>query len=373
MSDIVEDFVYDSREHLSTAQIQLLDLEKDPGSLSKLNALMGTLHTIKGNSGFVNLRHLYDLLHTAESLLQTVRETGRDCPRPAVDCLFQVLDTAEAIMGRLENDEDDEVDWMPSLMEALSEVSRSLEAGGDGSPAPQPQAARPEPPARPAPESPPVRATAQSVPPASPEPPSARSGSATASAGAAVSVGTISSGAVASAGAATSGTTVYAGVSSAGAPSAGAPSAGTPSAGAPSAGTLSADAAASVGSSSVGAAPAAYSAVASVFDTATAVQLLNLTNGKMGEEGAGYLQGSRELLKNGAEGIILDMRELTSLTVPEARILRELGTCWGGRLAILASRERQPDLCRVFDVMGTQAFKGPFPAERDARDALKSG
>jgi HPt (histidine-containing phosphotransfer) domain-containing protein len=280
VSDLLEEFVFDSREHLGKAQSQLLELENDPGSRERLNALMGTLHTVKGNSGFVNLRHLYELLHSAESLLQTVRETGRDCPRPVVDRLFQVLDTAEAIMGRLENDEDDEVDWMPSLLEALGEMSRSLEAGGDGSP-PVP-----------------------SVAPAS-------------------------------------------GGSASGECEAGPGWAGPPDAPDPA---------------PRGSFP---------FDADLPVQLLNLTDGKMAEEGRCYVEGSRELLRKGALGLILDMRSITSITGPEVRILRELRDFWGPRLAIVASRESQPDLCRIFDVLEPQGFKGLYPAEEAARDALK--
>jgi two-component system chemotaxis sensor kinase CheA len=101
-NDILEEFIFDSREHLADAGTQLLALEKDPRSLNSLNALMGTLHTIKGNSGFVNLRSLYNLLHASETLLQTVREMPDSyCPPSVVEQLFQVLDTAEVIMGRL--------------------------------------------------------------------------------------------------------------------------------------------------------------------------------------------------------------------------------------------------------------------------------
>jgi chemotaxis protein histidine kinase CheA len=129
-SDLLEEFIFDSREHLSNASSQLLALEKNPSSLEDLNALMGTLHTIKGNSGFVNLRHLYELLHAAESLLQTVREApDRKTPPNVVETLFQVLDTCEAIMVRLENDEDDDVDWLHNLMDALNEAAAALEWG----------------------------------------------------------------------------------------------------------------------------------------------------------------------------------------------------------------------------------------------------
>ena len=133
MSDeLLNEFIFDSREHLGTAGAQLLDLEKNPGTLAAINALMGTMHTIKGNSGFLDLAHLYKLMHHAESLLQTVRETGQPCPPKIIDLLLQVLDTVEALLSRLENGDDDQVDWLGALNQALSEAEASLE--GEGSP-----------------------------------------------------------------------------------------------------------------------------------------------------------------------------------------------------------------------------------------------
>ncbi len=129
MSDeLLSEFLFDSREHLSTAGAQLLELEKNPDSLSDLNALMGTMHTIKGNSGFLDLQNLYKLMHHAESLLQTVREKQCHCPQKVIDLLLQVLDTVEALLDRLESGDDDKVEWLDSLNQALSEAETSLES-----------------------------------------------------------------------------------------------------------------------------------------------------------------------------------------------------------------------------------------------------
>ncbi|MDR2386471.1 MAG: Hpt domain-containing protein [Deltaproteobacteria bacterium] len=127
-SELMDEFIFDAREHLATAGTQLMELENEPDSLAKLNALMGTLHTIKGNSGFVNLKNLYGMLHGAENLLQTVRDTpGHVCPETTVNQLFQVLDAVEVILTRLEAGDDEEVDWLPALNQAIAEEEAALE------------------------------------------------------------------------------------------------------------------------------------------------------------------------------------------------------------------------------------------------------
>ena len=129
--DLLHEFIFDAREHLVTAGCQLLELEKNPGRLESLNALMGTLHTLKGNSGFLDIKDLYNLTHHAESLLQTSREKKADCPQPVIDLLLQVLDTAEAILNFLEDKDNGEVDWLEALTQALSEAESRLEGGGE--------------------------------------------------------------------------------------------------------------------------------------------------------------------------------------------------------------------------------------------------
>ncbi len=131
-NELLDEFIFDSRDHLGTAGQQLLDLEKNPDSLAALNALMGTMHTIKGNSGFLDLQNLYKLMHHAESLLQTVREKQCACPQEMIDLLLQVLDTVEALLSRLENGDDDNVEWLGPLNQALSESEAKLEAGDEG-------------------------------------------------------------------------------------------------------------------------------------------------------------------------------------------------------------------------------------------------
>jgi hypothetical protein len=66
------------------------------------------------------------------------------------------------------------------------------------------------------------------------------------------------------------------------------------------------------------------------------------------------------------------MRSVTSFTVPEARIFRELESRWGRGLAVVVSKDEQPDLYRIFDVLEPQGIRGIFLAEEDARTALLS-
>jgi chemotaxis protein histidine kinase CheA len=323
-SDLLEEFVFDSREHLTNASNQLLSLEKNPESLDNLNALMGTLHTIKGNSGFVNQRHLYELLHSAESLLQTVRDnTERGCPAEVVEVLFQVLDTSEAIMSRLEHDEDDEVDWLPSLLDAIKESAASLEwqeanknnQAGERGEAPSEYQAEEETPEEPSSEEPSQEETpeekgedeAMGVSPENdllgePEP------------------------------------------------------LATPA-----------------GPSDEPAGEGADEEVPTILNPMETIQYLKLEDGDLGEKGENYLLDSMILQYhgNGGEGLILDLRDLKYLASPEARYLEQLSVIWSDRMAVVLSREDQRDLLRVFTVLDLQGAVRFYPGTEEARAALE--
>jgi chemotaxis protein histidine kinase CheA len=332
-SDLLEEFVFDSREHLTNASNQLLSLEKNPGSLDNLNALMGTFHTIKGNSGFVNQRHLYELLHSAESLLQTVRDNNeRGCPPEVVEVLFQVLDTSEAIMTRLEHDEDDEVDWLPNLLDAIKESTASLEWGGaagntEGN-VPESSEAGEEQEGTSREEESPAEIAPEAYGAASPE----------------------------------------AEETSHKEPE---PAAGFEEAG-EEAGEEPGEEPSEESASSPAGEPAGEE-VPTLLNPGETIQYLKLEDGELSEKGDAYLLDSMILMDkgDGKEGLILDLRDIRYLASPEARVLEQLSLAWGDRLAVVISQEEQKDLARVFMVLDFRGGKGFYPEKENAYAALE--
>src|SRR5579859_261361 len=76
MTDRVPDFVIEAREHLTTIEAALLVLEKQPDSV-EASALhdrcFRSIHSIKGDAGFLGLSRINKLAHAMESLLGETR------------------------------------------------------------------------------------------------------------------------------------------------------------------------------------------------------------------------------------------------------------------------------------------------------------
>ncbi|MDR2406458.1 MAG: Hpt domain-containing protein [Deltaproteobacteria bacterium] len=316
MSDILDDFIFDSREQLENAGAQLLALEKEPNSLPSINALMGILHTIKGNSGFVNLRHLYELLHSAESLLQTARETPEHSLQPKViETLFQVLDTVEVIMGRLENGEDDEVDWMGSLNETLCMVTKELEGT-----APQegeaPQAPTGSVSSAPSAERAKPKVLAQPIKPAAP--------------------GELK-------------TQVRRGTK-----------------GKPKERELaSAEAPAEAKADPI------YQGEKPSFASTDSISYLALSDGLLSQEGESLLTDAKNRKDN--LGVIFDLRSVGYISSDDIKQIEKFHQSFGDKLALVLDKEDCPDLFRVFQVLDMDTSCRFYPEESAAKAALKNG
>lgn len=102
---LVFDFVGESNEHIETAESALLELENNPENEELIHKVFRSFHTIKGLAGFLNLTNINKLAHSAENLLDMVRqgqlelsENKKDIAFESLDMLKQMIqDTREAV------------------------------------------------------------------------------------------------------------------------------------------------------------------------------------------------------------------------------------------------------------------------------------
>lgn len=130
MSDnLIREFTDDAREHLAEAGRHLLGLEKGGRRSRDINGLLRRLHSIKGNSGFLGLNSIYNLLHKTENTLQHIREKGvKQHNKRLIDVLFQVLDTLEIMIQKVDDGKADSVEWLPRLHESLDNLDMELQS-----------------------------------------------------------------------------------------------------------------------------------------------------------------------------------------------------------------------------------------------------
>jgi len=73
MEELLQDFLMEATELLSSVDNKLVDLEKMPNDNGLLNDIFRGFHTIKGGAGFLNATELVTLCHLTENLFDRLR------------------------------------------------------------------------------------------------------------------------------------------------------------------------------------------------------------------------------------------------------------------------------------------------------------
>ncbi|HSQ41856.1 MAG TPA: Hpt domain-containing protein, partial [Fibrobacteraceae bacterium] len=102
---LLDEFLSESREHLSGIEQDFMLLEQDPDHPDSevVNRIFRAVHTVKGSSGFFGLTRIGSLSHAMETLLDRIRENKIKPESPILDVLLEGLDRLGALLSDVEN------------------------------------------------------------------------------------------------------------------------------------------------------------------------------------------------------------------------------------------------------------------------------
>jgi len=87
MSQYLEIFIDETKEHLQSLNQSLLELEQNPDDTSVLNEIFRVAHTLKGMSGTMGFTKMAKLTHDMENVLQALRNNQIKATSKLVDLL----------------------------------------------------------------------------------------------------------------------------------------------------------------------------------------------------------------------------------------------------------------------------------------------
>ena len=119
-------FLEESMDNLQTLNESLLDLEKDPDDVDKLNQIFRVAHTIKGMAATMGFNDIAELTHKMEDVLSEFREGKVKVTQKVVTILFDCLDTLERMVNSIEEGTDEQIDVKP-IIDALHSINGSDE------------------------------------------------------------------------------------------------------------------------------------------------------------------------------------------------------------------------------------------------------
>jgi two-component system chemotaxis sensor kinase CheA len=100
--ELIGDFIMESREHLTSIELQLLTLDQEPANAEAIHAIFRGFHTIKGMAGFLDLDAVRDLAHEVETVLDLARNGKLAITSAIIDRILESKDYLNIWMTELE-------------------------------------------------------------------------------------------------------------------------------------------------------------------------------------------------------------------------------------------------------------------------------
>ena len=101
-TDLLREFITESREHLDNIEHGVLVLENQPADAEMLNTVFRAFHTFKGGAGFLNLIPINRLAHILESLLDLARQGRLTIDAPVIELILRGRDVLKRFLDEIE-------------------------------------------------------------------------------------------------------------------------------------------------------------------------------------------------------------------------------------------------------------------------------
>lgn len=125
MSQYLEIFIEETREHLQSLNQCLLQMEKNPQDNSMLNEIFRVAHTLKGMSGTMGFNRMSRLTHDMEDVLQALRSNEMKVSPELIDLLFKCLDALESYTTVIVETSSEGTEDNAAIIGSLAEMIKS--------------------------------------------------------------------------------------------------------------------------------------------------------------------------------------------------------------------------------------------------------
>ena len=126
VSQYLEIFIDETKEHLQSLNKHLLILEKEPDNSETINEIFRAAHSLKGMAGTMGYKRMQRLTHDMENVFSEIRNSKMNVTADLVDVLFRGLDALESYLINIQESADEGTEDYDSIITALNHI---LETG----------------------------------------------------------------------------------------------------------------------------------------------------------------------------------------------------------------------------------------------------
>lgn len=138
VSQYLEIFIDETKEHLQSLNTQILELEQNPENMDTINEVFRAAHSLKGMAGTMGYKRMQTLTHDMENVFSEVRNGHLKVNAPMIDCLFQCLDALEEYLATIQETGDEGTNDNEMLIKDLNAMLNSGTTGEAAAAEPEP-------------------------------------------------------------------------------------------------------------------------------------------------------------------------------------------------------------------------------------------
>jgi len=122
VSQYLEIFLDETKEHLQNLNTQILDLEADSENMDTINEIFRAAHSLKGMAGTMGYKRMQNLTHDMENVFSEVRNGNIKVQPEMIDVLFQCLDALEEYTNNIQQTADEGTNENEPLIKMLNDI-----------------------------------------------------------------------------------------------------------------------------------------------------------------------------------------------------------------------------------------------------------
>jgi len=119
VSQYLEIFIDETKEHLQTLNGSIMELEQNPESADTINEIFRAAHSLKGMAGTMGFKRMQALTHDMENVFSEVRNGSIKITAEIIDVLFQCLDALEEYLANIQETTEEGTNDNANLISAL--------------------------------------------------------------------------------------------------------------------------------------------------------------------------------------------------------------------------------------------------------------
>ena len=146
VSQYLEIFIDETKEHLQNLNDLLLVLEKEPEDKATINEIFRAAHSLKGMAGTMGYKRMQNLTHNMENVFSEIRNDKMKVTASLIDTLFQCLDALESYLNNIQETSDEGTEDNEAIIKLLNEflaTEGNMTTEAQPAPTAQPEQAAP--------------------------------------------------------------------------------------------------------------------------------------------------------------------------------------------------------------------------------------